>query len=360
MANRYSTDLPFAATAKKSIIGRELDDHSRFEADTMIALEPVILVIGSEGQIGSELVPELRDRFGESQVIASDLRPCSGHTYGPFAQTDVTDRAALRNLIREYRVSTIYHLASLLSVTGEGDPNLAWRVNLEGLRNVIEVSREQGVRKIFWPSSIAAFGPHTPRTGTPQFTIMDPETMYGITKVTGELLCNYAFTKSNLDIRCLRYPGIISWKTPPGGGTTDFAVAMLYKALSRGSYTCYLRPDTTLPMMYIPDVVRATVNFMDVPCERLRTHLGYNLGAMSFTPQDLEHEIRKHIPEFRCTYKPDERQRIADSWPRSVDDASARQDWGWEPRFTLKQMVEDMLRNINQLSRSSAECNVGQ
>src|SRR5579864_455535 len=248
--------------------------------------ERVVLVIGSEGQVGSELVPALRERIGESRVVAADIRPAAGSS-GPFRRVDVTDRAALRDLVKESRATVIYHLVSILSATGEKDPDFAWHVNIEGLRNVLEVSREQGVEKVFWPSSIAAFGPHTPRRRARQFTVMDPDTMYGINKVAGELLCNYWFMKYGLDVRCLRYPGIISWKTPPGGGTTDFAIGMFHEALRSGRYRCFLRADTTLPMMYMPDVVRATLDFMDTPCEQLRTHLGYNLAAMSFAPREL-------------------------------------------------------------------------
>src|SRR5712692_1656294 len=311
-------------------------------------MNEVVLLIGSEGQVGSELAPELCKRFGESRVIRADIRPAND-SRGFFRRMDVTDPVALRETVKEFRVTVIYHLVSILSAAGEKDPESAWRVNLEGLRNVMEISRQEHIRRVFWPSSIAAFGPHTEQTRTHQFTVMDPNTMYGITKVTGELLCSYAFTKYGLDTRCLRYPGLISWKTPPGGGTTDFAIDMFYAALRQGRYTCYLRSDTTLPMMYMPDAVRATIDFMQVPREQLRTHLGYNLGAMSFAPRDLEREIRRFIPTFVCTYEPDERQHIADSWPRSIDDAWARRDWGWRQRFTLRRMVADMLHNLRHL-----------
>src|SRR6266852_4597805 len=255
----------------------------------------VVLVIGSEGQVGSELVPALRGRFGESRIIAADIRHAAA-SGGPFKQMDVTDRAALRATVKEFHVTAIYHLASTLSAVGEKDPELAWQLNIEGFRNVMEISREEHVEKIFWPSSIAAFGPHTPQLHVNQFTVMDPNTMYGITKVTGELLCNYAFTKYGLDIRCLRYPGLISWKTPPGGGTTDFAIAMFHDALRKGHYRCFLSPQTTLPMMYMPDAIRATLDFMEAPREQISLHQGYNLAAMSFAPRDLEQEIRRHIP----------------------------------------------------------------
>jgi nucleoside-diphosphate-sugar epimerase len=311
----------------------------------------VVLVIGSEGQIGSELVPALRKRYGRSRVIGADLRR-SSESSDPFREIDVTDRTSLQEIVRELKVTVVYHLASILSVTGEKAPDQAWFLNIEGLRNVLEISREERVRRVFWPSSIAAFGPRTPRTRTPQFTVMDPSTIYGITKAAGEMLCNYAFTKYNLDVRCLRFPGVVSWKTPPGGGTTDFAIAMFHGALRGAHYTCFLAPDTTLPMMYMPDVIRGTLQFMEAPCGNLRTHFGYNLAGMSFTPRDLEIEIRRHVPEFVCAYEPDDRQRIADSWPRSISAVMARRDWGWKPSFTMRRMVDDMVYQLRQLIRS--------
>ena len=308
----------------------------------------VILVIGSEGQIGSELVPALCERYGEARVVAADIRP-QAHNRARFRRVDIIDRAALREIVKESHATTIYNLVSILSATGEKDPELAWRVNMEGLRNIIEISRTLGVRKVFWPSSIAAFGPRTPRIRTPQITVMDPTTMYGIAKASGELLCQYASIKYGLDVRCLRYPGILSWKTPPGGGTTDYAIAMVYEAVRKRKYTCFLRKDSVLPMMYMPDAIRATLDIMDAPSERLRLRSGYNLAAISFSPGDLEQEIQRHIPSFTCKYEPDERQRIADSWPRSINDTYAREDFNWRPRFTLRAMVADMLANVRQL-----------
>ena len=308
----------------------------------------MILVIGSEGQIGSELVPALCERYGEARVVAADIRP-QAHNRARFRRVDIIDRAALREIVKESHATTIYNLVSILSANGEKDPELAWRVNMEGLRNIIEISRTLGVRKVFWPSSIAAFGPRTPRTRTPQITVMDPTTMYGITKASGELLCQYASIKYGLDVRCLRYPGILSWKTPPGGGTTDYAIAMVYEAVRKRKYTCFLRKDSVLPMMYMPDAIRATLDIMDAPSERLRLRSGYNLAAISFSPGDLEQEIQRHIPSFTCKYEPDERQRIADSWPRSINDTYAREDFNWRPRFTLRTMVADMLANVRQL-----------
>ena len=307
-----------------------------------------ILVTGSSGQIGSELVLALRERYGTENVVACDIKP-QHDASGPFALADATDREVLEGIIRKHRVGAVYHLVSILSAAGENNPPLAWSVNIESLRNVLDLAVQHKMEKVFWPSSIAAFGPHTPRIHTHQLTVMDPNTMYGITKVSGELLCNYYFVKYGLDVRCLRYPGIISWKTPPGGGTTDYAVAIFYGALRSGRYECFVSADTTIPMMYMPDAIRAAVEFMAAPRSRLRTHLGYNLAAMSFSARELAKEIQRHLPEFVCTYKPDERQKIADSWPKSIDDRCSRKDWGWKPEFNLRKTVSDMLKNLRAL-----------
>lgn len=310
-----------------------------------------ILVTGSSGQIGSELLLALREQHGASNVVASDIKP--GQTKdGPFELADVTDCQKLEGIVCKYHVGSIYHLASILSAVGEKDPNLAWSANIESLRNVLAVAVRYRMEKVFWPSSIAAFGPHTPRIQTHQLTVMDPNTMYGITKVAGELLCNYHFVKYGLDVRCLRYPGIISWKTPPGGGTTDYAVAIFHGALREGRYQCFVSADTILPMMYMPDAIRAAMEFMASPRSCLRTHLGYNLAAMSFSAKDLANEVRRHFPKFVCTYKPDERQKIADSWPKSIDDKCSRRDWGWKPEFNLSKTVEDMLKNLRSVQDS--------
>jgi len=309
-----------------------------------------ILVTGSSGQIGSELVVALRERYGIQNVIACDIKPPQGGS-GPFELVDVTDQETLQGTIRKHRIGSIYHLVSVLSAVGEKNPNLAWRVNIEGLKNVLDLAVEHKMDKVFWPSSIAAFGPHTPKIHTHQLTVMDPNTMYGITKVTGELLCNYYFLKYGLDVRCLRYPGIISYKTPPGGGTTDYAVAIFHGALREGRYECFVSADTIIPMMYMPDAVRAAIEFMEASRSRLRTHLGYNLAAMSFSAGELAVEVKRRVPNFVCTYKPDERQKIADSWPKSIDDACSRKDWGWKPEFNLRKTVEDMLKNLRPLLR---------
>ncbi len=307
-----------------------------------------ILVTGSSGQIGSELVPVLRKQYGAQNVVACDIRP-SEETSGPFELADATNRESLESVIRKYHAGTVYHLVSILSANGEKNPALAWSINIESLRNVLSLAVEHKVGQVFWPSSIAAFGPHTPRVHTHQLTVMDPNTMYGVTKVTGELLCNYYVAKYGLDVRCLRYPGIISWKTPPGGGTTDYAVAIFYDALRKGRYQCFVSADTVLPMMYMPDAVRATIELMAASRSRLRTHLGYNLAAMSFSAEALAKEIKRYLPKFVCTYKPDARQQIADSWPKSIDDSCARKDWGWKPEFSLRKMVSDMLQNLRTI-----------
>ena len=310
-----------------------------------------ILVTGATGQIGSELTIALRQQYREGQVVAAGHRRVPEHDLldsGPYCSVNVRNAAALHQVVHDYQIDTIYHLASLLSAVAEQTPQLAWQVNIEGLHNVLEVAREERCA-VFFPSSIGAFGPETPAVNTPQVTIQRPKTMYGITKLTGELLCDYYHRRFGVDTRGLRFPGLISYKTPPGGGTTDYAVEIYYAALTQGQYTCFLQADTRLDMMYMPDAIRATLDFMEVPREQITLHQGYNLAAMSFAPRDLEQEIRRHIPSFVCTYKPDGRQRIADSWPRSIDDAWSQRDWGWKPRFTLSWMVTDMLDNIRRL-----------
>jgi nucleoside-diphosphate-sugar epimerase len=261
----------------------------------MPATKRTILVTGSSGQIGSELVVALRERVGMQNVIASDIKPSAS---GPFELADVTDRATLEGIIRKHRIGSIYHLVSILSAAGEKDPRLAWRVNIEGLKNVLDLAVEHKMDKVFWPSSIAAFGPHTPKIHTHQLTVMDPNSMYGITKVTGELLCNYYFLQYGLDVRCVRYPGIISYKTPPGGGTTDFAVAIFHAALRHGRYECFVSKNTVIPMIYMPDAIRAAIEFMEAPRSRLRTHLGYNLAAMSFSAGELALEVKRQDQEL--------------------------------------------------------------
>ena len=309
-----------------------------------------ILVTGACGQIGSELVPALRERYGYENVIATDIKqsiPMLRET-GPFEFLDVTQRGAIAAVVDRYNIDTIYHLAAILSAAGEKKPQLGWDVNTNGLYKILEIARERKVSRIFCPSSIAAFGPETPRDNTPQETILRPTTMYGITKVTGELLGNYYVHRFGLDVRGVRYPGIISSETPPGGGTTDYAVEIFYAAIKHKRYTCFLKKDTVLPMMYMPDCIKATLDVMEADLSQLKHHTDFNLAAMSFGPAELVAEIQKHIPEFTCEYKPDFRQAIADTWPRTIDDSAAREEWGWEPDYDLAAMVADMLEKLGK------------
>jgi len=309
-----------------------------------------ILVTGSAGQIGSELVPALREKYGAENVVAGILpgHQAEGLEPGPEERFDVTDRAGVARAIKRHRIEVIYHLAAVLSAVGESNPQLAWTVNLQGLKNVLDEAVELGVPRVFWPSSVAVFGPSSPKASAPQDATLTPTSMYGVTKVAGELLCNYYFEKYGLDTRCVRYPGIISSMTKPGGGTTDYAVEMFDAALLARQYTCFLREDTTLPMMYMPDAISAAMKITEASPASVKTHTGYNLGAMSFSPAQLAAEIRKHIPGFRCTFSPDSRQLIADSWPASVDDSRARRDWGWSHAYDLPEMTEDMILRLGE------------
>lgn len=304
-----------------------------------------ILVTGATGQIGSELVPELRKFYGNENVIAGKHKrnPPDDLLNGPIEKIDVTIKSDIETIVEDYNVDTIYHMAALLSGIGEKNPWLCWDVNINGTYNVLEVAREKKILKVFCPSSIAVFGPETPRNNTPQETILKPRTMYGLTKVSVELLTNYYYEKFGLDVRGCRYPGIISNKTLPGGGTTDYAVEIFYQALKDGKYECFLKPDSTLPMMYMPDCIKATMQLMSAPLEKLIHHTDFNVSAISFSPKELVAEIRDHIPDFKVFYKPDYRQEIADSWPKTIDDSIAEQEWGWKPTYDLKMMVKDML-----------------
>ena len=308
-----------------------------------------ILVTGALGQIGSELVPALRARYGADRVVASDIRmppieSLSGG--GRFEFIDCTNPRQVQDVVRAHDVGTIYHLAALLSATAEEKPHIAWQLNMDGLYHVLETARSAACQ-VFFPSSIGAFGPGTPRDHTPQDTIQRPNTMYGVTKVAGELLCDYYFRRFGVDARGLRFPGLISYVAPPGGGTTDYAVAIFYEAIRHGRYTCFLKPDTQLDMMYMPDAQRAIVGLMEAAPEQLQHRNAFNVSAMAFTPEDLAAAIRKHLPDFQIDYKVDPvRQAIADSWPRSMDDAAARAEWGWAPTFGLEAMVADMLEKL--------------
>jgi nucleoside-diphosphate-sugar epimerase len=309
-----------------------------------------IMITGAAGQIGSELALALRDRHGADAVLATDIvrPPDKVLGTGPFESLNVTERADVERVIRKHDVDTIYHLAALLSANGEKAPQKAWDVNINGLYNVLETARRLGSVRIFTPSSIAVFGPATPRVRTPQDTILDPTTMYGVTKVAGENLCNYYVQKYGLDVRGCRFPGIISHETLPGGGTTDYAVAIFYDAVKNGRYTCFLRQDTNLPMMYMPDCLKSILDLMEADFTRLKHHSNFNVAAMSFTPGELAAEIRKHIPGFVCEYAPDFRQVIADSWPESINDSAAREEWNWKPSFDLAAMTLDMLKALSK------------
>ena len=307
-----------------------------------------ILVIGASGQIGVELTLALRAKYGKDAVYASDLRDMNSllEGTGPYVPLDVMDKSHLTELVLEHGITQIYLLAAMLSATGEKNPIAAWNLNMQGLLNVLEIARDQSLNKIFWPSSIAIFGPTSPKVNCPQQTIIEPVTVYGISKHAGEFWCQYYHQKFGVDVRSIRYPGLISYKTPPGGGTTDYAVDIYHQALKTGNYTCFLSADTFLPMMYMPDAIRATIELMEAPAESIKIRTSYNLSAMSFSPTQIAESIKLHIPDFRIDYQPDFRQAIADSWPQSIDDASARADWGWKEEFDLKSMTADMLKHL--------------
>lgn len=312
-------------------------------------MSPRILVTGAAGQIGSELVAALRRKYGDSNVIATDKAVTRSQVApGVLEQLDVMHLSSVERAMKSHEVDTVYHLAAILSAVGEANPDLAWDVNMDGLKNILDASTKLGVRRVFWPSSIGVFGPDTKKDGAPQETALNPSTMYGVTKVSGELLAGYYFLKHGLDVRSVRFPGLISSEAKPGGGTTDYAVEIFYSALQTGRYTCFLREDTFLPMMYMPDALRAAMELMEADAKRVKLHSGYNIAAVSFSAGALAAEIRKHISGFRVTYSPDSRQAIADSWPRSVDDSAARKDWGWKENYDLPAMVTDMLEKLRR------------
>ena len=309
-----------------------------------------ILVIGSCGQIGSELVPALREKYGNDNVIATGRRTLPPQILkegGPFIYLDVLELNSLKKVLYEYEIDTIFHMASILSATGEKIPQIAWDINMNGLINVLETSRRYNIKNIIWPSSIAAFGLTTPRENTPNITILQPSTMYGITKVAGELLVEYYNKKYKLDIRSMRLPGIISSESLPGGGTTDYAVEIFYKAIKDKNYTCFLKENTKLPMMFMDDCIKCMIELLDVDASRLKRRV-YNVTGMSFSAGEIAAEIKKHIPEFKIEYKPDFRQEIADSWPKSIDDSLAREEWGWNPSYNLEAITEDMIKILSK------------
>ena len=309
-----------------------------------------ILVIGAGGQLGSELIQALWERHGKDHVIATDIKDPGGKlTEARFAILDVLNQKALFEFVSKNKVTQIYHLAAVLSATGEKNPKFAWHLNMDGLIHVLDAAVEFKVQKLYWPSSIAVFGPNTPRQNTPQDTIMDPSTIYGISKLAGERWCEWYFRRHGLDVRSLRYPGLIGYKTKPGGGTTDYAVDIFFKALTEKKYDCFLKPDTYLPMMYMDDAVKATLDLMEAPAENITIRSSYNVSAMSFCPSEIAAAIKKYIPEFSISYQPDFRQAIADSWPGSIDDSRARSDWGWRHTFDLDNMTPEILRQLAEM-----------
>ncbi len=311
---------------------------------------PKILIIGSEGQLGSELTARLIQLYGVENIFASDLKNQQPTIKRNFIEIDVLNKALLEYIIQANNITQIYHLAAVLSATGEKNPAFAWQLNMDGLLNVLDLSVKYKIEKVYWPSSIAAFGPTTPRMNTPQDTVMDPNTVYGISKMAGELWCRYYFEKFGLDVRSLRYPGIISYKSPPGGGTTDYAIDIFHKALSDGIFTSFLNADSRLPMMYIDDAINATIDLMNAPSEKVKVRTSYNIAAISFTPAELAAAIAEKIPGFEISYVPDFRQAIADSWPAVIDDSEARTQWGWNHSYDLNAMIATMISGLKGLN----------
>ncbi len=307
-----------------------------------------ILVIGSSGQIGTELVEGLRARFGNDNVVASDIKEPQVRQDGPFVLVDAMDRRGIERIIEQHGITEVYLLAALLSATAEKDPAFAWKLNMESLFIVLELAREGRLKKVYWPSSIAVFGPTTPKDGTPQRTVTEPTTVYGISKLAGEGWCQYYHKRYGVDVRSIRYPGLIGWKSAPGGGTTDYAVHIFHEGIRHGRYTSFLDRGTKLPMMYMPDAIRATIDLMEAPAGQVKERTSYNLAGFSFSPEDIAAEIKRHLPTFKLDYAPDHRQAIANSWPRSIDDSAARADWGWNPRYDLSAMVDDMFVNLTR------------
>ena len=307
-----------------------------------------ILVIGASGQIGVELTLALRKIYGNANVVASDLREENDllKGTGPYVSMDVMNKEMLHVQVIRQNITQIYLLAAILSATGEKNPNLAWSLNMQSLLNVLDIAKEEKIHKVYWPSSIAVFGPTSPKQNCPQQTVIEPITVYGISKYAGEFWCNYYHQRWGLDVRSIRYPGLISYKSAPGGGTTDYAVEIFHEALEEKKYDCFLQQDTYLPMMYMPDAIKATLELMEAPEEKIKIRTAYNISGMSFSPKEIAAEIKKHIPEFTIAYKPDYRQQIANSWPQSIDDSVARNDWGWKEDYDLPSMTKNMLENL--------------
>jgi nucleoside-diphosphate-sugar epimerase len=308
-----------------------------------------VLVIGAGGQIGTELVIRLREKLGSENAIAADLKAdCPASLKGgPYIQMDVLDREAVRKVIIDQKITEVYLLAALLSATAEKHPDFAWKLNMDGLFTILDLAKEGYLKKIFWPSSIAVFGPTTPKENTPQRTVMEPSTVYGISKQAGERWCEYYYDKFGVDVRSIRYPGLISYTTLPGGGTTDYAVDIFYQAKLGNKFSCFLKEDTRLPMMFMEDAIRATLNLMEAPIDKIGIRSSYNLSGCDFTPEEIANEIKEHVSDFEIAYDPDYRQSIAESWPSSIDDSQAREDWGWKEEYSLKDLVNVMLENVN-------------
>ncbi len=310
-----------------------------------------ILVIGSSGQIGTELVMELREIYGNDNVIASDIRSSSDEVMnsGSFETLDIMNEQLLREIVKKYKITQVYLRVALLSETAEKNISLGWELNMRSHSNVLDLAKDGLIKKIFWPSSIAVFGPTTPKENTPQYTIMEPNTVYGITKLAGERWNEYYFNKFGVDVRSLRYPGLIGWKGAPGGGTTDYAVDIFYQAIRTGQYKSFLSENTTLPMMYMPDAIRAAINLMEAPAEKIKIRSSYNMAGVSFSPKQIAAEVAKHIPGFEMSYSNDFRQAIADSWPATIDDKRAQDDWGWKLEYNLEKITEDMIQNLKKI-----------
>ncbi|BDD07686.1 L-threonine 3-dehydrogenase [Fulvitalea axinellae] len=315
-----------------------------------------ILITGAFGQLGSEITDELRTKYGESNVVASDIsKDHPKAKEGIFEYLDVTDAERLEEIVEKHGITQIYHLAALLSSVGESKPQMAWDINMNGLVNVLEIARKRNLDKVYWPSSIAVFGPDSPKQDTPQNTIMNPTTMYGISKLAGEKLCEYYHAKFGVDVRSIRYPGLIGWKALPGGGTTDYAVDIYHKAVNNEPFECFLAKGTALPMMYMDDAVRGTIELMEAPAEKIKVRTSYNFSAISFTPEEILASIQKIVPELEMTHNPDHRQGIAESWPQSIADDHARKDWGWTPEFDLDRMSEDIIKNLREIYYAQKE-----
>jgi len=313
-------------------------------------IKDTVLVIGASGQIGTELVMNLRSIYGEAHVVASDIKSAAQEVMetGPFEQLDIMDEGRLHEIVDQHKVTQIYLLAALLSATAEKNIELGWNLNMRSLSHVLDLARHGKIKKVYWPSSIAVFGPTTPSVNTPQYTVMEPNTVYGISKQAGERWCEYYNQKFGVDVRSIRYPGLISWKAQPGGGTTDYAIHIFHEAIKYGRYESFLSEETTLPMMYMPDAIRATLELMEAPAEKIKIRSSYNVAGTSFNPVEIAAEVKKHIPQFEMTYKSDERQAIANSWPQSIDDTLAREHWGWKHEYDLATTAEDMMTNLKK------------